>query len=122
MSRPLPEAANRAANETWPQPQSMEHYFTAGQESPPPLLTTPQEGQPELLPAPQGSVGAENGKLMLPAEDAPDFTQHLVHPWFDEPWFSHGDPNDPHRHTGIVQPLMGTRWRNRPLFFGTFVC
>jgi len=45
--------------------------------------------------------------------------QALIHPWFDDPWFSHGDPNDPHRHIGIGQPLIGTSWRNRPLYFGT---
>jgi hypothetical protein len=44
-----------------------------------------------------------------------------VHPLFEEPWFSHGDPNDPHRHIGIGQPLIGTSWRNRPIYFGSFV-
>ena len=31
------------------------------------------------------------------------------------------DPNDPRRHIGIGQPLIGTSWRNRPIYFGSFV-
>ena len=36
-------------------------------------------------------------------------------------WFAHGDPNDPYRHIGLGQPLIGTSWRNRPIYFGAFV-
>lgn len=41
--------------------------------------------------------------------------------WFDEPWFTHGDPNDPYRHAHKGQPLIGTSWRNRPFYFGAFL-
>jgi hypothetical protein len=39
---------------------------------------------------------------------------------WQQPWFSHSDPNDPHRHVGLGQPLEGTSWRNRPWFAGAF--
>jgi hypothetical protein len=39
---------------------------------------------------------------------------------WQEPWFAHADPNDPHRHIGVGQPLAGTSWRNRPWFAGAF--
>jgi outer membrane protein with beta-barrel domain len=39
---------------------------------------------------------------------------------WQEPWFTHGDPNDPRRHIGVGQPLEGTSWRNRPWFAGAF--
>jgi Outer membrane protein beta-barrel domain len=96
----------------------------AADQTPPvnaPSVVPRQFGQPELLPAPasQGAISAD------PAFDPAAFDgsswQHFVHPLFDEPWFSHSDPNDPHRHIGVGQPLVGTSWRNRPLFFGTFV-
>jgi hypothetical protein len=86
----------------------------------PPSVVPPALGQPELLPAP-------SDLKTIPADAAaydwsePFADQHLVHPWFDKPWFAHSDPNDPHRHIGLGQPLIGTSWRNRPWFFGTFV-
>ena len=77
--------------------------------------------QPELIPPPAAS-SAEMADYFAPPElgDDPSW-QHMVHPLFASPWFSHGDPNDPDRHIGIGQPLIGTSWRNRPLYFGTFV-
>jgi hypothetical protein len=39
---------------------------------------------------------------------------------WQQPWQMHGDPNDPHRHIGLGQPLEGTSWRNRPWFAGAF--
>lgn len=36
-------------------------------------------------------------------------------------WFGHSDPNDPYRHTGMGEPLIGTSWRNRPWYLGLFV-
>ncbi len=41
------------------------------------------------------------------------------HRW-QQPWLNHSDPNDPHRHIGLGQPLEGTSWRNRPWFAGAF--
>src|SRR5207253_3736415 len=65
----------------------------------PPSVVPPNLGQPELLPPPAGAYEVEGGA------SAPDFSNpapwhNLVHPWFDEPWFSHSDPNDPRRHIG----------------------
>jgi hypothetical protein len=40
---------------------------------------------------------------------------------FQRNWFGHSDPNDPYRHYGRGQPLVGTSWRNRPWYFGLFV-
>jgi hypothetical protein len=48
------------------------------------------------------------------------FSDQLVHRIFVHPWFSHSDPNDPYRHIGVGQPLIGTSWRNRPWFAGAF--
>lgn len=39
---------------------------------------------------------------------------------WQQPWLTHRDPNDPHRHVGLGQPLEGTSWRNRPWFAGAF--
>ena len=33
----------------------------------------------------------------------------------------HRDPNDPDRHFGVGDPLMGTSWRNRPWYVSGFV-
>jgi opacity protein-like surface antigen len=38
-----------------------------------------------------------------------------------QPFFGHTDPNDPGRHVGLGQPLVGTSWLNRPVYFGLFV-
>jgi hypothetical protein len=38
-----------------------------------------------------------------------------------QPWFGHTDPNDPNRHIGLGKPLVGTSWRNRPVYFGLFL-
>ena len=83
-------------------------------------LGQPELPQPELLPPPAGlrPAGADVGPFDWPDSDS---HEHLVHPWLDEPWFAHSDPNDPHRHIGLGQPLIGTSWRNRPWFFGTFI-
>lgn len=75
--------------------------------------------QPERLPEPL--LKSSDGDLFGGPIPDGEHWDHLVHPWFVEPWFSHSDPNDPARHVGIGQPLIGTSWRNRPLFFGTFV-
>jgi hypothetical protein len=81
---------------------------------------------PELLPAPPADLSTDKYPGFDPAFDyhaldkAESF-DHLVHPLLDEPWFSHSDPNDPQRHVGLGQPLVGTSWRNRPWFFGAFV-
>lgn len=35
-------------------------------------------------------------------------------PGWGEDWFVHSDPDDPARHIGLGQPLVGTSWLNRP--------
>ena len=35
-------------------------------------------------------------------------------------WEGHADPNDPLRHFGVGEPLLGTSWRNRPWYVGAF--
>jgi Outer membrane protein beta-barrel domain len=105
-----------------PSPTAVIRVEPTGEVPPePPSIVPPNFGEPELL-------QSDSGKGPLPPMDyaATDLSlsapfQNFVHPWFEEPWFSHGDPNDPRRHIGIGQPLTGTSWRNRPLFFGTFV-
>lgn len=88
--------------------------------SEPPSIVPKQFGQPELLPAPPSPL-LDDPPPFDPAVDGGTFEHQLVHPLFAESWFSHSDPNDPHRHIGFGQPLVGTSWRNRPWFFGTFV-
>jgi hypothetical protein len=88
--------------------------------SEPQSVVPPEFGEPEVLPPP----GAEYGYADVPVMHEPwaeGSLDHFVHYWFSEPWFSHTDPNDPYRHIGLGQPLMGTSWRNRPWFAGTFV-
>lgn len=41
--------------------------------------------------------------------------------WLPIHWFGHSDPNDPYRHSGMGEPLVGTSWRNRPWYVGLFV-
>src|SRR5262245_29600949 len=69
----------------------------------PPSVVPREFGQPELLPPAIGTSGIPADKFGSPQlwDDAP--WPNLVHPLFDDPWFSHGDPNDPHRHIGIGQ-------------------
>jgi hypothetical protein len=41
--------------------------------------------------------------------------------WLPTHWFGHSDPNDPYRHMGFGEPLIGTSWRNRPVYLGLFI-
>lgn len=90
---------------------------------------SPGVGQPELLPPPQerhfapsAPLAAEAGWGMFPEGSMPqEVWPPLVPPWLARPWFAYSDPNDPHRHVGLGQPLIGTSWRNRPWFAGAFV-
>src|SRR6185436_11697473 len=83
-------------------------------------VVPPQFGQPELLP-PSATYGLTPDDFGYGPNAGADWSQHLVHRWFAEPWFSHSDPNDPERHIGLGQPLMGTSWLNRPMFGGVFL-
>jgi hypothetical protein len=78
-------------------------------------------GEPELLPPVTAGEFAPAADPMSGGYDDVHYSQNLVHRWIAEPWFSHSDPNDPGRHIGLGQPLIGTSWRNRPLFTGAFV-
>jgi hypothetical protein len=95
----------------------------AGDEPQPdvPSVVEDRLSQPELIPAPAASASELSDYFGSPELGDPAPWQHMVHPLFAEPWFSHSDPNDPDRHIGIGQPLVGTSWRNRPIYFGTFV-
>lgn len=103
-----------------PTPAIRQVVAAEGQPPEPPSIVPPQFGEPETLPPPRMQYD-------LPPEAAPfdahtgGWGEHYVHHWFDEPWFSHSDPNDPFRHIGLGHPLMGTSWRNRPWFAGTFM-
>lgn len=77
--------------------------------------------QPELLPPPAEMTKGDGFELLGPGLESSESFDQFVHPLFAEPWFAHSDPNDPARHIGIGQPLVGTSWRNRPWYFGTFV-
>jgi hypothetical protein len=113
-----------------PQPQFLRQALAA-EEQPiePPTVVPRQFGDAELLPAPAEGYGpppgAEHGMLLdeslFDAYGDDGWPHHMVHRWFDTPWFSHSDPNDPYRHVGLGQPLIGTSWRNRPWYSGTFV-
>ena len=120
----LDAAGTVAQSDVWkdeaPRPLAPNVVAAEGNAQQPRSVVPPQFGQPELLP-PAETYG-------LPAEEfghgpdvGDDWSQHLVHRWFAEPWFSHGDPNDPYRHIGLGQPLMGTSWLNRPMFGGVFL-
>jgi len=99
-----------------------ENNFTVQPEPNVPSVVADRLNAPELMPPPKSSSAVEPGYFDSPEfGDAAPWHQHLVHPMFAEPWFSHSDPNDPDRHIGIGQPLVGTSWRNRPIYFGTFV-
>jgi Outer membrane protein beta-barrel domain len=120
---PLRQEPTLAARDWGEQPQPLAHSLVAAEGQ----VTEPPSVVPELLPAPGSAYG---GDVHYPPGGGPpggwpagDDLQFpgLVHPWLAEPWFSHSDPNDPHRHIGLGQPLIGTSWRNRPLYVGTFV-
>jgi Outer membrane protein beta-barrel domain len=124
-NEPTPAAPFRPSSgplwdEPVPRPLARSLIAAEAETSDPPSVVPPALGQPELLPAPAGLGALSPNPAQFDWSDA-DASRHLVHPWFDEPWFAHSDPNDPHRHIGLGQPLIGTSWRNRPWYFGTFV-
>ena len=91
-----------------------------------PSIVPPALGQPEMLPTAAGpphfaeQFGDPICSVGPGSYDGITWEQQ-THPLFAHPWFAHGDPNDPLRHIGIGQPLIGTSWRNRPIYFGSFV-
>jgi hypothetical protein len=113
------EPVNPLRRATAPAPSS-EQPTGPAPSSEPASIVPKQFGQPELLPVPGSAIAAYSGSFDPTSFDPAPF-DNLVHPLFAEPWFAHCDPNDPDRHIGIGQPLVGTSWRNRPWFFGTFV-
>jgi outer membrane protein with beta-barrel domain len=48
-------------------------------------------------------------------------THDAGHDSWVQPWFTHTDPNDPYRHSGVGRPLVGTSWLNRPWYVGAFL-
>lgn len=79
----------------------------------PPRLGFPLQETPPYDPVPELSAPLPKG--MHYSEEGADLWQR-----WRRPWLSHSDPNDPHRHVGVGQPLEGTSWRNRPWFAGAF--
>jgi hypothetical protein len=100
-----------------PAPQPLTHSLVAAEER----VVEPPSVVPDLLPAPSGEFQPPVESFHYPADGGELWPGSLVHPWLARPWFPHSDPNDPHRHIGLGQPLIGTSWRNRPWFCGTFV-
>jgi len=57
-----------------------------------------------------------------PTQDAgPGATHDGEHDSWVQPWFTHTDPNDPYRYSGLGRPLVGTSWLNRPWYVGAFL-
>jgi hypothetical protein len=99
-----------SVGETWAGATEMQNQLRS--------VVPPQLGQPPgLSHQPYGELGPED----YPPDASGDWSGPVVHPWFAQPWFSHSDPNDPLRHIGLGQPLVGTSWRNRPLYAGLFM-
>ncbi|MDX1945657.1 MAG: outer membrane beta-barrel protein [Pirellulaceae bacterium] len=80
----------------------------------PPTVVPPQFGEPAN---PYG--GPRYG--YLPSDAPGDIVGGPPHDGQHQPWFTHGDPNDPYRHVGLGEPLIGTSWLNRPWYFGAFL-
>ena len=123
-SRPLSAGDDRSPSDVWadeaPRPLARRLIAAEGAPPLPQSVVPPQFGQPELLPPAATTYGLSPDDCGYGPEGGDDWSQHLVHRWFAEPWFSHSDPNDPERHIGLGQPLMGTSWLNRPMFGGVF--
>ena len=98
------------------EPQPLAHSLVSAEER----IAEPATIVPEMLPAPASDYPGA-GSLQYPVAEADLFPGGLVPSWLAEPWFAHSDPNDPLRHIGLGQPLVGTSWRNRPWYVGTFI-
>lgn len=109
--RPAPARSDSPAI----QPEPLAHSLVSAEAQ----VSEPASVVPEMLPAPAGDYDAA-APLHYPIDEA-DLFSGLVPAWLAEPWFAHSDPNDPHRHIGLGQPLIGTSWRNRPWYVGTFI-
>src|SRR3954466_8872673 len=90
-------------------------------QSEPPSIVPQTLGQPEVLPPTSANPHFDGDHFHEPNLYDGSAWRQEVHPMFAHPWFGHGDPNDPYRHIGLGQPLIGTSWRNRPLYLGAFV-
>jgi hypothetical protein len=73
------------------------------------------------VPMPIGS-GVYGGPPMhaVPEQLPPTPTELLWFHYITRAWSPHHDPNDPHRHFGVGDPLIGTSWRNRPVYVSVF--
>lgn len=88
-------------------------------------IPTPPDDESPIAPLIQPSHSAEFSQHPaehLPPEHWPGeapahaYSQQSLLP----AWFAHTDPNDPERHWGWGDPLVGTSWRNRPWYVGFF--
>ncbi|MEX2026322.1 MAG: porin family protein, partial [Pirellulaceae bacterium] len=90
----------------------------------PALTTVPPDAMPRIGFGPMhAGPGGDEWPIL---KEMPPPGMHYSHEglatWrrWQQPWLNHSDPNDPHRHVGLGQPLEGTSWRNRPWFAGAF--
>lgn len=82
----------------------------------------PPPSPPSVVPQQFGEAPADTEIYDQWAEQGyPGADPYAVGDYSGEHWFTHTDPNDPYRHIGLGQPLVGTSWRNRPWFVGAFV-
>lgn len=87
-------------------------------------LTAPGSEASVLAPAPiMHDLASQSWPGEAPAQQRylPNRAHHATYHEPREPFFAHGDPNDPARHTGWGDPLTGTSWLNRPWYFGVFI-
>lgn len=124
-TRPKEVATAAEPDDIWaqsPQQATLRRVVAAEPQSPEPeSIVPPQFGQPELLPPGNAAYDYPPEAFGDEHVSALGWPQPFVHPWLAKPWFSHSDPDDPYRHVGLGQPLIGTSWRNRPHYWGTFV-
>lgn len=96
------------------------------------------DGSPPALPAEPGTLDEAlrppekswPGGTIEPVAVEPDYVvgPELVDVESELSWYQcwrracspHRDPNDPHRHVGLGEPLLSTSWRNRPLYVNFF--
>lgn len=118
---PSPDATIGAAWDE-PMPGAASPPQVLSPAAPPPVTLPPPSTSQFGFPAQQDSVEpwlpATDGNLPPGVHYAPD-SLAIWRRW-QQPWQMHGDPNDPHRHIGLGDPLEGTSWRNRPWFAGAF--
>jgi hypothetical protein len=94
------DPAEPSEGDSWPVPGELHH-------------------QPEYEPIPQRDPSCPPQRRLRQrraAKYGPEFTG-----LFGRVGGGHRDPDDPLRHFGVGEPLVGTSWRNRPWYLGGFM-